>query len=284
MIYLIILIIVLVIIYFIFRFFKIPKLKNLIFIDGSLGTGKSFYSVYLAIRLYKKQLFKYKIQKFLLHFFSFIPKFKNKHVEQPVLYSNIKLKDIDYVLLDNDFLLRKKRFAFKSVVLLDEFSLVADQFLFKDKDLNEKLTLFFKLFRHETHGGYLVINSQSINDLHFSLKYVLSDYLYLHSRRKLPFFTFIKCRELTYCADSSNVVNVNTTDVENDLVTLIVPNKYYKKYDSYCYSLFTDFLPFEYNFTLSKSLKNYDLISFRTFKFLYTMEYKEVYLCENLES
>ena len=33
-----------------FKFFKLLRLKNVIFVDGGLGTGKSFLSVSIAVR------------------------------------------------------------------------------------------------------------------------------------------------------------------------------------------------------------------------------------------
>ena len=39
-----------------FKFFKLLRLKNVIFVDGGLGTGKSFLSVSIAVRQYKKMV------------------------------------------------------------------------------------------------------------------------------------------------------------------------------------------------------------------------------------
>ena len=46
--------------YIYYKYFKIPKMKNVVFIDGSLGTGKSALTVCLAIRMYKRHLRHYK--------------------------------------------------------------------------------------------------------------------------------------------------------------------------------------------------------------------------------
>lgn len=265
-------------IYLYFKFFKLFKVKSIIFIDGGLGTGKSFMSVAIAIRLHRKAVFQWKVKRFFLGLLLIVnsKKYGAKYdaLEKPLLYSNIRLRNYDYVKINKDLIFRHNfRFAYKSVVLFDEFSLVADQMLFRDKALNERLSLFFKLFRHETRGGYCVINSQSTSDLHYSLKYVLSDYLYLHHLSKFPLVWAFKCQEMSYCADKDGgqVVNANTSDIEDNLRIMLVLSKYRKYYDSYCYSVFTDMLPIykinEFN-VKGANIKDSNLISFKDYMFL----------------
>lgn len=268
----IIVVIVSFLLFIYFKFFKIPKLKNVIFIDGGLGCGKSFYSVSLAINLHKKALRKWNIQKYFFKFLGlFSKKYKNKEIEKPLLYSNIKLKNYEHVILTKELLTRDIRFNYKSILLIDEFSLFADQQLYKNQDLNEKLQLFFKLFRHETKGGYMVVNSQSINDCHYSFKYILNDYFYIHHRIKLPFISLLAIRENVYSADNGNVINSSNEDIESTLKKVIVLNKYYNKYDSYTYSVFTDHLKNDdriVKFIKNDELKADQLISFRNYKYL----------------
>lgn len=261
-----------------FKFIKVPKLKNILFVDGSLGTGKSFLSVNLAVRIYKKNLRRFYIsrfiQKYILGFFS--KKFKNKIYEKPCLYTNMNLSKVSYTLVNQDLLFRRKyRFAKNSVLLLDEFSLVADSQLIRNQEINERLLTFFKLFRHEVGSrSFMVINSQSTSDIHYSLKNVLSDYIYIHSRIKLPFISLLRVQEMAYCNDKNggNITNTTNEDIEKQLKYMVVLNKYYKYYDSTCYSIFTDSLPVYVNDTYHKDNKNLKtdiLVSFRDFKYLY---------------
>lgn len=261
-----------------FKFFKLYKVKSIVFIDGTLGCGKSYYSVALAVRLWKRQVRRWKISIVLLKIGGiFKQSLKEKAAalqkEKPLLYSNILLRNVDFVKLTKELILREKRFRYKSVLLIDEFSLMADQMLYKDDKLNEQLTLFFKLFRHETRGGYCVINSQSTSDLHYSLKYVLSDYLYIHSRSKFPFVTALKVQEMVYCADKAgaNVMNVRNEDIEETCKLILSFNKYYKYYDSFCFSIFTDDLPVYRKLDFrgkGESLKDSELVSFRRYRYL----------------
>lgn len=254
-----------------FKFFKIPKMKNVVFIDGSLGTGKSALTVCLAVRMYKRHLRHYRIKKFLSRF---INRFKN--CEKPILYSNIKLKGIEYTPLNKDLILRKNyRFAYKSVVILDEFSLIADQNMYgkKYEEICERMSEFFKLFRHETKGGYLFINSQSTSDLNYTLKSVLSDYFYIHSKssRFVPFIQCLKVQECRFSRDKSSL-QVNIEDVEENLKTLVMLKKWFKYYDTYCHSIFTDCLEIYSKpiFNDKKtSLKTEELVSYKDLTYLY---------------
>lgn len=258
-----------------FRFFKLYKMRNVIFIDGTLGSGKSFLSVALAVRLYKKMLRQYKVKKLFLGFLApFRKEWKKAYesLEKPLLYSNIKLRDIEHVKVTRDLLTRQNyRFAYKSVLLLDEITLMVDQMCFKDHVLNERLVEFWKLFRHETRGGYVIVNSSSTSDMHFCLKNVLSDYLYIHHRTKLPFFTALKVQEMAYTNDAGGgtIMNVRNGDVEDTLRTMLVFN--HKRYDTYCYSIYTDGLPVwerVQRFTKDDSLKDDDLVSWKVYTFL----------------
>lgn len=239
-------------VYLYFKFFKIPKIKNLVFIDGGLGAGKSFYSVYLAVRLYKRNLRHYRIARFLFRPFGLMPKGKSKvcdrlhdlwhDLEEPILYSNIPLRNIKHAKLTLDILYRVKRVARKSVILIDDVSMVVDQMNFRDKVLNKQLSIFFKLWRHESHGGYIIANSQSLSDVHYAFRYALSDYLYIHSSFRLPFFRVLRCQEMQYSADESSktILSGSGKDVEETLKMVLVRNRYKRYYDSYCYSILTD--------------------------------------------
>ena len=257
--------------YIYYKYFKIPKMKNVVFIDGSLGTGKSALTVCLAIRMYKRHLRHYKFRKFIYKLFKI-----KKENEEPILYSNIHLRNIKYTYLTNDLILRKNyRFAYKSIVILDEFSLVADQNMYgkKYEEICERMNEFFKLFRHETKGGYLFINSQSTSDLNYTLKSVLSDYFYIHhkSNRFVPLVCVLKVQECRYSRDNSSL-NVNIEDVEENLKCLVMLKKWFKYYDTYCHSIYTDFLPVYVNDDFrdkSKSLKSGKLVSYKDLTYLY---------------
>ena len=223
-------------------------------VGNNTGSGKSFLTISLGVRTYKKELRRYKIKKWILNNLSKIPAFNKKFklkekvskLEEPELYCNIPLDSerVKYSILTLDMILRREfRPAYKSVVIIDDFGIFADQMQFKDPETNERLLEFFKLFRHETCGGYFFSNSQSMNDLHYSLKYVLNDYLYIHHKIRLPFVSILKVQELMYIADkqgNQQVTAINDGDFTDNLKNMVVLNKYFKYYDTYCYSILTD--------------------------------------------
>lgn len=250
------------------KFFKKIKLRNFVFIDGTLGSGKSFLTIGLGIKQYKSNLFRVKVVNVLRRIFK-----KPLH-ELPLLYSNIKLRNIPYVPLTRDLLQRKNyRFAYKSVVILDDISLIADQMAWRDKEVNERLNEFIKLFRHQTRGGYIITNSQSVADLHYSFKYSMSDYLYIHHRTSIfRLFSILSLEERVYSADNSSVTT-KSEDIEESLKIFCLSNKYFKYYDTYCYSIFTDMLPVYKNhkfYQKKDNLKQESIISFK--EFVYLME------------
>lgn len=220
------------------KLFKVPKIGCLAMVTGGVKCGKSMLSVHLAVKKYKSQVFRWKIRCFFIRLF----KRKATFPERPLLYSNVKLAGVPYVLLTTDMILRKVRPAFGSVVYIQEASLLADSMYFRDMEANERLLLFNKLYGHETHGGYLVYDTQSIQDNHYSVKRCMNSYFWIHHNVKLPFFVILYVREFFYSEDNSTV-NTVESDVEEDLKRIIIPKKVWKMYDAYCYSAFTDDLP-----------------------------------------
>lgn len=245
--------------FFVLRKFKFPKLTAITMFTGGVKTGKSAVSLYFAIKSYKKRVRAWHVRRF------FCKIFRRQVDEKPLLYSNIPLHGLDYVPVTHDMLMRKVRFAFKSVVFLDEASLVADSKLIKDEKINRELLLFFKLFGHETHGGLCIVNSQCITDLHYALKRCTSSYFYIHHLSAFPFFRIPKLREEKY-SDDGTAVNVYNDDIENSMLKVIIRSSIFKKYDSYCFSFFTDSLPVATNtvkLTKYDSLKAERIVSFR---------------------
>ena len=241
-----------VLLYFYCKVRKVPKLGSLCLVTGGVKSGKSTLSVYLAIRSWKREHFRWKVLNFLRRVFKFIPV-----MEEPLLYSNVPLAGVPFVELTEDLLLRRKRFNYRSTIYIQEASLVADSMMFRDQDINDRLLYFNKLIGHETRGGRIIYDTQSIQDCHFAIKRSLSSYLWIHHNVKVPFFVLIYVRELFYSEDSSSV-NTFEEDVEKTLLLTFVPKSVWKKCDAYCYSKLTDELP------VVSSKKKIKGISFRT--------------------
>lgn len=248
------------------------KLNCVTMINGGPKTGKSTLVVTLAIKQYKKNLRKYRIRKYLLF---------RWFLEKPLLYSNIPLT-IPYVPLTEDLILRKKRFRYGSVVILIEASLVADSQMYKDGLLNEQISLFIKLYGHETMGGSMYIDTQSVEDNHYAIKRCLDKYLYIHHLTKwVPFILIFKVREMAYSSDNQTAVNVFNEDIEDSMKTLICTKKVWKIFDAYCYSVFTDDLEVVDNVLpkdKKRCLKAPNLVTFKNYATLNLR--KECEVCE----
>lgn len=240
---------------------KILKCGNVILVTGGVKTGKTTMSVRLVYKLWKKSCNKVKFyNRFVRHF----KKDKSKK-DMPLIYSNIPLS-VPFAPLTYDLIYRRSRFVYGSVVYFCEASMLAGSMDFKDDDLNECLQLLVKLIAHETKGGYMVFDTQSVLDLHYGIKRNVSSYFYIHHKTSIPFFLILQVRELVFMDNTSNDFN---EDVEETLKTMIVPKRTWKLFDCYCYSALTDHLPVE-DVTLNvKDLKARDILTFKRNKKYY---------------
>lgn len=241
---------------------------------GAPKTGKDWLCIWKGVCKYNVVKLKYYIKKYIFM----------KDIEKPLLYCNIPLT-LAHVPVDNDLLLRKKRYRFGSVVILVELSLVADSMCYNDYTINEQLQLLYKLFGHETHGGYLYANTQNPADNHFSVKRNMDRYIFIYRTIKwIPFIGIFKVREMAYSEDNQSAMNVFNEDIEETMKWLVVPKKVWKWYDYCCYSCFTDNLPVADN-VLPKDKKRYLKQpyppSIRKFKTLKIEEKKESEKNEN---
>lgn len=223
-------------------------------------------AVSCAYRLHRKELKIYYFKKYVLGLF--LKRFRN--IEKPLLYSNIKLNvKGGYVLLKKEDLMRETRFNYGSTLLISEASLVADSMNFKDTCVNESLTLFNKLIGHSTRGGHLIYDTQCLFDCHYSIKRVCSQYYYITKTFKwLPFIVLVKCKKMEYNPDIEQVVV--DKDAEDTGYWYIINKKTFKRYDRYCYSIFTDNNPVsnEIDNSRSKDLKTKSILQIREFKTL----------------
>lgn len=273
----ILIIVAIIVLVYVRKHFKRLVLPNVFLVSGAVKSGKTLLSVHLAIKQYKKNLRRHKLRAFFLTCLGQ----KNSIPLPPMLYSNIPLAKIRYNNLTKDIIEQKVRIPNQSVVLVDEISLLADSFLYQDKKINNSLMRFFKLFAHYSHGGTLIVDTQSLSDCHFTLKRCIGSYLYIYERIKLPFISILKVREIAYSEDNS-MISVSNQDIELEMRKVIVFNTSYKKYDCYCYSIFTDHKDFKVCYTKDiksyrDDLKAYKLVSFQDFAKDINKEMQDIY-------
>lgn len=269
-----------------FKFFKRPVLPCVYLITGAPKTGKSNLSVTLAVKTYKKNLRFYYYKLWFYYALYYISGKKIIFVftlEKPMLYSNMPLATVRYNEFTLDLLLRKKRFPYKSVILLDEVSMIADSMLFKDKKINDALTSFVQLIGHETKSGTLICNTQDLSNCHYAFKRCTGTYMYLYASRHIPFFNIYYGVELLNCeSNQGGVNNVINGDIQKNMYRMIFSSKYFKMYDNHYLSTLTDSLPIEVDYTkpiLNKrkdSLKASSIVTLRDTDFTARSEEVEV--------
>lgn len=254
--WILLLVISIFILWFYVKKVKHLKLGSFVLITGGVKSGKTLLGLQIARKKYNKALLQYKFKKFLF------PK-RFKDLEKPLLYSNVPL-NCDYVEITTDLLQRKERFAYKSVIFISEASIVADSQLIRDKDVNNSMLLMNKLIAHETKGGCIIYETQSIEDLHYSIKRCISNYLYISSNITIPFFHLLDIRELVF-DNVGNVMNTFNEDVEESTKKYLVSKRLHKFYDRYALSIQTDHLKVNDNVIHNKNgnLKQKNIISFR---------------------
>lgn len=209
---------------------------------GAPKTGKTTLQVHLALKDYKKRVLRWKLKRLLK------PK-KYKHLEKPLLYSNVPLT-VPHVRLTKELLLRKERFAFNSTIIISETSLTADAMSATIKtDEQQKnnfdLNMFYKLIGHELHGGAVFTETQNPSDNHYALRRCLNRYLFIQRCIKwIPFIIVFKVREMAYLdGENVNVINTVDEDLEKNTLYYWCFKSVWNKFDAYAYSIFTDDLP-----------------------------------------
>ena len=232
-----------VVLYIIYRKnFKILKVPSVCLITGGVKTGKSLLSVYLSIKDYKKRHRKW---WWATHLF-------RKKIEEPLYYTNVQISfgcikskkphrlDKNIVLIGLHHLSRQVRINYKSVVYIQESSLMADSMDFNNVNRNVDLSLWNKLFAHEGRGSAMYYDTQSPLDNHYSMKRVSSTYYFIQKNLNCLLFHILWVRELI---NNENGVNAFNDDVETSMRKVIVPFWYHHKYNRYEYSYLTDDLP-----------------------------------------
>lgn len=249
---------------------KRMRYGNLTLVTGGVKTGKTQLTVALAIKTYKKQLRKWRKS---------CRKARKKYEplpEKPLLYSNMPIgkRGDKYAPLTIELVTQKERFRYGSVIYYNEASLIAGSKDIKDEELNDHLLKFFKLIAHYTMGGYLFLDTQSPQDVHYTIKRSLSTYYDIWARLTLPFVSILWIRE-NKLVDGENSVAIDTQVDPQDSVAdggkkkyfRLILNKWWKYYDQYAYSCQVANLPVaEKEIKITNDKKVHTLVRCRNIK------------------
>ena len=239
------------------------KYDTVIAFTGGLGSGKSFLSVSMAVKLLRKNRRKVKWhnrKEKIKHFFkkSYEPKLK----EKPLLYSSIPVrvsgKEWAQELKESHLLLTS-HIVEKSVVFIDEVGSFASQFEYNNPNIKDNFDEFVRLFRHYTKGGYLVVNDQCSENIVLQIRRRINTVFNLmHFKKWFGIVYTVKVRNISI---SEEIKTVEELDTEDNMTTKIgfMP-LFLKRYDTYCYSERYITVPHRKLLTYNE-LKKYNLLT-----------------------
>lgn len=224
--------------------FKLLNVPSFALVTGGIKCGKTELSCCLSHKDFKSIHRRWAIAKFFCKVFH-----KKFETEEPLFYTNGKTSfgslyrkkphKLDRCIrqLTLDSLMRLERYNYKSVIWIQEASLLADNMDFNNVDRNIELSLWSKLIAHETRGGKVYIDTQSVLDLHYSFKRVLSSYIFIQKRVDFWLFAIVYVREMI---NTDSGINNFVDDVDTSTRKVILPRWWFKRYDRYEFSYFTD--------------------------------------------
>lgn len=238
--------IILIIIFIIFFIYIKRTLKNkrevITCYTGTLGSGKSLFSVQDTISLYYSQRRKYIKYKLLgklglKKYKEYIPlPLPDCFTTIPVLIN--KRKNIYSKQLTLKHLLLQESIPEGSVLFIDEIGNFASQFDFKNPNVLKAFNEFIRFFRHYVNG-YIICNEQS------------SNFIELHIRNRINTIhnlsnCFVFWRLCFYYDRQINIAeeNITTVDMKNEATNSDTQDnkslkirflKYKNRYKSRCY-------------------------------------------------
>lgn len=226
------------------------KYDNIVCFTGAIGSGKSLNSTQTAVMLVKRQ------RSAVFWHNVFHPRHKKP---KPMLYSNIPLR-IGFremaLQLTEEHLLMQKRIVPRSVVFIDEVDQFANQLEWKNPNLSRlnnevggNFDEFVRLYRHYTLGGYLVLNTQSTDNIVTTIRRRMGSFVNLMQCRSwgIPFiypnlFYTCRARNIMISEDVKATVEKNN---EDSYCTLFGFFPFRPRYDTYCYSGRYEVVPYE---------------------------------------
>lgn len=219
-----------------------PVIDNVSVFTGAPGTGKSKFMVDVALQKYRSNLLKVKLNNIFIKFFNLFRKKSKKKdlLERPLLFSNIPIrisrKEFSRVLTQ-DIVLLQKRLPYRSVVVIDELSELANNQDWKNVFARYNLTEFVRFMRQYTLGGYLFMADQSSDDILVQLRRRVGKVYNMMSFRKIPLLNIgiSNVRHISISEDIKVIEEGHAESLKHN--TSWIPLFFYRKtYDTYAFS------------------------------------------------
>lgn len=263
----------LLLIYYCFDVYFI-KDDTIICFTGGLGSGKSVCSFKKVNKLIKRNTFlraRKNLKTFVKNWFR-SKNDRQAYLPRPMVYSSIPIcfrrfiwSRKEYSLkLKYEHLLLVERQIPLSVTYIDEIGSFANQFEFKNPNILDNFNEYIRLYRHYTLGGYLVCNDQCSDNIVLEVRRRINNVYNLSKFRRIPIIPFVfaiywvKCRNISI---SEEIKTIETNNKEDNMRNLfgIMPRRW--NFDTYCYSVRYDSVPYNYE-NYYDSLKTHHLLDY----------------------
>lgn len=221
------------------------KYDTVIAYTGGLGSGKSFESVGMSLRLLRKNRRLVRRHNRWERVKCFFRKKRTLVLwEKPMLYASIpvRISRKEWAIrLMPEHLLLTKRIVPRSVVFIDEVGSWASQFDYDNLNARDNFDECVRFYRHYTKGGYLVVNDQCSENIVLQIRRRINTVFNLmHFKKWFGLFYTVKVRNISI---SEEIKTIEEEDTEDNMTTLFGFLGFRKRYDTYCYSERYDTVP-----------------------------------------
>lgn len=181
--------------------------RYVFFFTGSLGSGKTYNGVKVALSKYNASVFRWRLEFFKC-------KIKGeKPPRKPKLYSTIPIfrnGKIVSTKLERGHIFMYKRLRRRSVVFIDELGKIASQWSYDNPLVIDKLTEMVRFYRQYTHGGSMVFTDQASSEIAKQIRCRCGVVFNLDNfRRYMRVLPFYKCDVNVLKVADDSVTNAN---------------------------------------------------------------------------
>ncbi len=209
--------------------YRLNTYDTIVAFTGGLGSGKSFLSVDMAIRLLRRK-------RREVWWKNLFRKKGSGKLPRPLLYSSIPVrvsKKENAVILNENHLTLQEKLAEGSVCFIDEIGSFCSQFDYKVKNA-DIFDEFIRFYRHYTKNGFIVCNDQCSENIVLQVRRRINTVYNLMGFRKwFGLFYTVKVRNISV---SEEIKTIEEQDTEDNMTTLFGFMPWFRRYDTHCYS------------------------------------------------
>lgn len=217
-----------------------PVIDRVNIFTGAPGTGKSKLMVDISVNRFRSIRRSVKIRNFFRNIFNKIRKKKVPLEEIPLFLSNFPIKLSRKEMsrkLSEDVVLVFRRLPYKSVVVIDEFSELANNQDYFNVYAKYNIDEFVRMYRQYTKGGFLFLADQSSDSVLVQVRRRIGKVYNLMSFRKIPLLNIgiTNIRHLSISEDIKVIEEGQAESIKKN--TSWIPLFFYiNRYDTYAFS------------------------------------------------